>query len=240
MVRIAVIVLSLLLLSGCGRATPEGYWEGKGRTSEVPLKDRFRQLTRKADFEFWFTADRAGNAVGEIELVYDAELKVENLPSVSMGMFSFNPSVGGRVTDLNPKRRFPLVGVLALEGEQGQLALEIATPEDTRPKIEFTMRADPGVSAGLGGGLVTIPGGAAGVGEVTVRRIDMKPFSPFGGPAKVEKRPGGPFAARYEDRAEKYSIEWSARQAGGEQRRVERTRDMDDLIRKLRDQLNRR
>lgn len=234
----AAAAVLLLALAGCrsaGPATLEGYWEGKGKVNEVPLKDRFRQLTRKADYEFWFVVDKEGNATGEIELVYDAELTVENLPSFSAGSVSLSPKVGGKVTDLNPKRRFPLVGFVT----PTEIALAIATPESERPKIEFTMRADPGVSAGLGGGAVTIPGGAAGVGDVIVKRIEMTPFTPFGAKAKVEKRPNGPYAARFEERGNNYAIEWSARQMGGEQRRVNLTPEMEEALRNLRQQFGR-
>ncbi|MEP7068489.1 MAG: hypothetical protein ABI789_04575, partial [Usitatibacter sp.] len=69
---------------------------------------------------------------------YTSELTVENLPSVSLGSVSFSPKVGGKITDLNPKRKFPLVGVLKDE----ELNLEVATPEPQRPPIEFTIRAE--------------------------------------------------------------------------------------------------
>ena len=219
-----------LLPIACGPPVKTGYWEGKGQSASTPMKDRFRQLTRGADFEFWFTLDKEGIAAGEITLVYNSELTVENLPSVSAGAVSFSPKVGGKITDLNPKRKFPLVGVL--NGDMLQLA--IATPESARPKIEFTIRADPGVSAAMGG--VTMPGGAAGVGEMRVIRIDMMPFSPFSGPGKVEKRPGGPYAASFESRSDNASTEWSARQMGGEQRDMTITPEMRQALERLRQQ----
>lgn len=228
--RAAAFALAAVLPIACGDPVKTGYWEGKGRSASTPMKDRFRQLTRGADFEFWFTVDKDGNAAGEITLVYNSELTVENLPSVSAGAVSFSPKVGGKITDLNPKRKFPLVGVL--NGDMLQLA--IATPEEARPKIEFTIRADPGVSAAMGG--VTMPGGAAGVGEVRVIRIDMMPFSPFSGPAKVEKRPGGPYAASFESRGANSSTEWSARQMGGEQREMTITPEMRQALERLRQQ----
>lgn len=228
--RVAVLALIAVLPVACGNPVKTGYWEGKGKAVSTPMKDRFRQLTRGADFEFWFTLDKDGNAAGEVTLVYNSELTVENLPSVSAGSVSFNPKVGGKITDLNPKRKFPLVGVL--NGDMLQLA--IATPEPARQKIEFTIRADPGVSASMGG--VTMPGGAAGVGEMQVIKIDMMPFSPFGGPAKVEKRPGGPYAASFESRTDNSSVEWSARQMGGEQREVAITPEMRQALERLRQQ----
>lgn len=226
--RVVLLMALLALPLGCGRPVTTGYWEGKGKASEVPMKDRFRQLTRGADYDFWFVLDKEGNATGEIELTYNSELTVENLPSVSVGSVSFSPKVGGKVTDLNPKRKFPLVGVL----QDDQLTLAIATPEPARPTIEFTIRADPGVSAGLGG--VTVPGGAAGVSGGDVIRIAMKPFTPFNGAAKVEKRPGGPYAASFDARGSNWAIEWSARQVGGEQREVKITPQMRQALEKLR------
>ena len=228
--RTAACMVLAALPVACGEATKTGYWEGKGKMSSVPMKDRFRQLTRGADFDFWFTLDKEGVAAGEIVLVYNSELTVENLPSVSAGGVSFSPKVGGKITDLNPKRKFPLVGTLT--GDQLQLA--VATPESARQKIEFTIRADPGVSGSMGG--MTVPGGAAGVGDVTVKKIDMMPFSPFIGPAKVEKRPGGPYAASFESRTDKSSTEWSARQMGGEQRTVTLTPEMQQALERLRQQ----
>ncbi len=229
-VRAASLALIVALPIACGNPVKTGYWEGKGKVRSVPMKDRFRQLTRDADFEFWFTLDKEGSAAGEIELTYDSVLTVENLPSVSAGAVSFSPKVGGKITDLNPKRKFALVGVLVGD----QLKLAIATPEDARPPIEFTIRADPGVSAGFGG--MTMPGGAAGIGEMNVIRIAMKPFTPFEGMAKVEKRPGGPYAASYEARANNFSTEWSARQMGGEQREVKITPEMRQALERLRQQ----
>ena len=227
-IRIAVFVLLSMLPLACGNPVKTGYWEGKGKISEIPLKDRFRQLTRGADFEFWFVLDKDNNATGEITLVYNSELTVENLPSLSVGAASFSPKVGGKITDLNPKRKFPLVGIL--NGDQ--LTLAIATPDEARPSIEFTIRADPGVSAGFGG--MTVPGGAAGIGEMQVIKIDMKPFTPFSGPGKVEKRPNGPYAASYDARGNNWSAEWSARQMGGEQRDVKITPEMRQALERLR------
>lgn len=230
--------LALILLMACSRpegvdvrSTWAGYWEGKGMSRETPMKDQFRTLTRDSDFEFWFTVDRDGQAAGEIEIKYDSVLKVQNLPSVKVGVASFSPEVGGKITDLNPKRRFPLIGFT--DGEK--LALEIATPEDQRPTLEFTMRADPGVSGTMGG--VTMRGGAVGMGSMEVMTIPMKPFSPFRGTAPVTKRPGGPFAASFEERGQNFAIEWSARQAGGEQREVTLTPEMEAALRELRQRL---
>jgi hypothetical protein len=228
-----VLLMVTVVAAQCGAPTPAGYWEGKGRASEVPMQDRFRQLSRSADFEFWFVVDKQRNATGEIELRYDSTLTVDNLPSASAGSVSFSPKVGGKITDLDPRRTFPLVGVLDNDG----LTLAIATPEAQRQPIEFTIRADPGVSAGLGP--VTLPGGAAGIGEKDVIRIPMKPFTPFNGAGKVEKRPSGPFAARFDARGGNWAIEWSARQMGGEQRKIERTPEMQDALRKLRQQVGR-
>lgn len=103
--------------------------------------------------------------------------------------------------------------------------------------MEFTIRADPGVSGGLAGsagklgynkGKLTAE--TAGGGEfsanapdnpnLTVITIPMRPFSPFNdSPAKVEKRSGGPYAATFEEKGSDYSINWSAKQMGGKNAR---------------------
>jgi hypothetical protein len=67
----------------------------------------------------------------------------------------------------------------------------------------------------------------------------MMPFSPFNDSGKVEKRPGGPFEATCDETGKNYSINWSARQMGGEQRKVELTPDMQQALQKLRQQLKR-
>jgi hypothetical protein len=174
-------------------------WDGSGSIHETPLKDDHRELTRSAEFEFTFNVDPDGNVEGEITLTYDAKLTVEDLPRVNVGIASFDPEVGGEVTDRNPRRTFPLTGSLANDF----LTLELATPVDRRPVIEFTIRADPGVSAGLGG--VPISGGG---GQVI--RIDMVPFSPFGAPAEVESGPRGPRSASTSEEGENYRLEWKA------------------------------
>lgn len=235
--RAAAAMVLLSLLVGCGGATPAGYWEGKGAAKEIPMKDAFRTLTRSATYDFWFTVGDGGDAVGEIEMVYDSDLKVDNLPQVTVPLpsasMTFAPSVGGKITDLNPRRKFPLVGVLA----NGQLTLEIATPEDARPTVEFTIRADPGVSNGFnvrGSGAASVRGS-----QTQVIKIPMKPFSPFNGSAPVAKRPAGPFAASFDKTGSNYSINWSARQMGGEQRKVELTPEMQKALETLRQQLKR-
>jgi hypothetical protein len=67
----------------------------------------------------------------------------------------------------------------------------------------------------------------------------MKPFSPFNGSATVAKRPAGPFAATFDKTGSNYSINWSARQMGGEQRKVELTPEMQKTLETLREQLKR-
>ena len=228
-----------------GNATPYGYWEGDGTASEKLMDDPFRKLTRTVEFEFWFALNADGEAFGEIELKYDAELIVDGLPNVTVPVpggssVSFQPKVGGKMTDLDPTRTFPLVGVL--DGES--LTLMIATPEENRKTLDFTIRGDAGVSGTMalgagkdgGGGDASI--GAGGDAQLVVIEIDMTPFSPFNGAAMVEKRPGGPYAARFEENADKYSIEWSARQIGGEQRqKLEMTPEMELELRRLKEQL---
>jgi hypothetical protein len=229
---VVLVVLSVFLLIGCGKPTAAGYWEGKGKSQEILMNDHYRHFTRSADYDFWFQVDKDGNATGQIDITYDALLKVENLPKASAGMVSFNPEVGGKLTDLDPKRRFDLVGYF--DGQK--LALEVATPEDQRKSLEFSFRADPGVSAALGVGPMTVPTGNVS-GPVTALTMKMKPFSPFLSAGKVEKRPGGPFVASIDEHADKYAINWTAHQAGGEQREVNITPQMRDALGKLKKQL---
>ena len=94
-----------------------------------------------------------------------------------------------------------------------------------------TIRADPGVSAGFSGATVK------GNSEAQVIKIAMTPFSPFNGSATVAKRPDGPFAASFDKTGSNYSINWSARQMGGEQRKVELTPEMQQALQKRRQQL---
>lgn len=224
-----------LLLAGCNsRPTMTGYWEGSGSAVEVPMKDNFKELRRSADFKFWFVMDAQGSARGEIELVYDAELKVENLPQMDLGWISFRPQVGGKLTDLDPRRRFPLVGVR--NGDA--LTLQIVTADADRKPLEFTMRSTPGVGVRFGaglGGAAAVTGPAGGAGEA--EKIPMTPFTPFSGPAKIEKRPNGPFAATYEANSGSGVTNWSAAQSGGEQRQVEATPELERALRELRERL---
>jgi hypothetical protein len=85
------------------------------------MDDTFRHLTRSAEFEFWFTFDEAGDAVGEIELDYDAKLIVKNIPQMTVpipgGSITFAPEVGGQLSDLDPRRRFSIVGVVSDKNE---------------------------------------------------------------------------------------------------------------------------
>lgn len=283
------LTLSLGIMSifaGCGKPTPAGYWEGKASTKEIPMKDHVRTLTRSAEVDFWFVvnwsaAEGIGTAVGEAEAIYDAELKVDNLPKVTApvpgGSVKFEPEVGGKLTDTDNRRKFPVVGLLTLnkEGTGGTLMLQKANQRDSRSKgeklddeakgksgpdapMEFTIRADPGVSGGIagsagsvnyGGGRVTA--GTAGGGEfsanapeapgVQVIKIPMTPFSPFADSAgKVEKRAGGPFAASFEEKTDKSTIKWSVKQMGGEHREPPKiTPEMERQIEELRRSLNR-
>ena len=275
----AMLFASVLAACGDrGTATPAGYWEGTARASETPMKDHVRTLTRTVDADFWFTvawdAQRGiGTVTGEAEGKYDSELKVENLPKVTVptpgGNVKFEPSVGGKLTDPDNKRRFPIVGVLRLDANGGGTLLlqKVNAPAGTAAQqrdreaggsrnydspMEFTLRADPGVSGTLGGpmGSVTasssgrVSAGAmgaeasAGGGNVIVQKIPMAPFSPFTSkPGNVEKRPGGPFVATFEDRGDKHAFKWSAKQVGGEQRTPPRLtpdeqRQLDELLRR--------
>ena len=58
--------------------------------------------------------------------------------------------------------------------------------------------------------------------------------SSVAGAGKVEKRPNGPYAASFDARGNNWSIEWSARQMGGEQREVKITPEMREALDKLR------
>ena len=283
------------LLAGCGpggveqgRATPAGYWEGTVSTKETPMKDGNKTLTRTVDAEFWFTVAwdpvaKTGTLSGEAEAKYDAELKVENLPKVTVpapggATVKFEPSVGGKLTGEN-RRKFPVVGVLALDDAgSGTLVLaKVSSPQNARAAapapwdapLEFTLRADPGVSGGISGKMGSLNydtksgqlGGSANFGaldkggkgggsasqgvntgaggDLIVQKIPMTPFTPFreaGG--KVVKRPGGPYAASFEEKTEKSSVKWSAKQAGGEQREAPRIspemqKQIDELRRLL-------
>lgn len=252
----------LTLLTGCHKPTPAGYWEGKVTSSEVPMKDQFRTLTRGVNAEFWFVVDwskdeHIGIVTGEAEADYDCVLKVENLPKITApvpgGSVKFEPEVGGKLDDMDRHRRFPIVGVLTLQGDTGTLVLQKVDVEDKRTDaqkkddqasgkpgpdqpMQFTIRADPGVSGGFEGSAGSVKysngkvtAGTAGGGEfsknvnppdtdLTVIQIPMTPFSPFNdSPAKVDKRTGGPYEATFEEKGKNYSIVWSAKQMGGEQ-----------------------
>jgi len=282
--RLIVAALGTLLCA-CGaeqgRPTPAGYWEGTARASEIPMKDHVRMLTRSADAEFWFTVNwdagrNMGTVTGEAQAKYDSELKVENLPKVTVptpgGSVKFEPSVGGKLTDVDNRRKFPIVGVLRVDPSSGMgtlLLQKVNAPAGTAAQqtdreaggsanydapMEFTMRADPGVSGSLGGaagsvnlsssGRVGASGlgaeASAGGGNVIVKKIPMVPFSPFkDAPGRVEKRPGGPYVATYEDSGEKHSFKWTAKQVGGEKREPPRItpemqRSIDELTRRFR------
>lgn len=268
-----------------GRATPAGYWEGSVSTREIPMKDPNKSLTRSVEADFWFTvrwdAQRnIGYVSGEADAKYDAELKVDNLPKVTAptpggGNIKFEPSVGGKLTDTDNRRKFGIIGVLQVDPATGRgtLALQkaAAPPQGTRRQqldneakgvggpdapMEFTMRADPGVSGGIGGaagsvnvGKGRISGSVGGVeqsvdtgrgSDLIVKKIPMTPFSPFRDAAgQVEKRPNGPFVASFADSGEKHTVKWTAKQMGGEQRETitltpEQMQQIEELLRLLR------
>lgn len=236
--KMALVISALL--QGCGQSpAPYGYWEGKGQASEMPMNDEVRKLTRQATYEFWFTLAETGDAAGEIELEYDAELVVVDLPSVSVpapggASVSFSPEVGGTMTDLDPTRKFPLVGIY----DEGVLVLAIATPEADRPPLEFTIRADAGVSGSMSVGPVGIGDVASGNAQIYVEKIEMTPFSPFDAGATVEKRASGPYAVTYESKGDNFSIEWSAVQRNHEQRQFELSPELELELRRLREQIS--
>jgi hypothetical protein len=132
-------------------ATPAGYWEGSGTATHTPWDDAVRHFYRSADFEFWFALDTDGTAAGEITLTYDAKLTIEGLPDFSAPApgginVSFEPEVGGELSDSDPIRTLPLVGVY--DEENNVLILHMVQSEDDEP-MKFTLRADPGVSAAV-------------------------------------------------------------------------------------------
>ena len=292
-VAVAVCGLLSCIASGCGTAsgappTPAGYWEGKVTTKEVPKKTPNMTMTREVEAEFWFTVDwdktrNVGIVSGEADAIYGAELKVDNLPRVTApvpgGSVKFEPNVGGKLTDTDNRRKFPIVGILTVDPEtgRGSLILQKGAVVDTRTDsqklddeakgkqgpdaaMEFTLRADPGVSGGLSGaagsvnvgadGTVTAEAGGleqsanvgGGKGNVIVKKIPMKPFDPFTSkPGEVEKRRGGPFAASFEEKGDNYTVKWTAKQMGGEEREpAELTKEMREQIEKLIEEIQRR
>jgi hypothetical protein len=212
--------------------SPAGYWEGKGTVRETPLADSARALTRNADFEFWFSLDPEGSALGEITVTYDSVLTVRGLPMLSVPgpsgiSATFKPEVGGRITDPDPTRTFPLVGVLGADS----LVLRLVRPDEPEP-IEFTISADPGVSAGfaVGGAGARVDGRDTGA---MVYPIEMTPFSPFADTdvARVEKRPGGPYAAHFALSGDNdLKVEWVAVQKSSATRTVEISDEMRDEL----------
>lgn len=271
-----IVAILSILLCACGKPTPAGYWEGKASAKEIPMKDGVRTLTRSAEADFWFVVkwsptDEIGTALGEAEAIYDAELKVDNLPKVTApvpgGSMKFEPEIGGKLTDTDNRRKFPVIGVLTLNKERnaGTLLLRKANDVDTRSDrekmddeakgkrgpdapMEFTIRADPGVSGGIAAsagpispteGAVDVPG--RGGPGTQVLKIPMTPFSPFAETAgKIEKRSRGPFAASFEEKTDKSTIKWSVKQMGGEQREPPKlTPEMERQIEALRRSLNR-
>lgn len=197
---LTLVLLAAVSLAGCTPEKPWGHWEGKGRVFDEQMHDDVRSLTRKATTEFWFTIRPDGSVTGEIELIYDAQLTVA-LPSVESSLGAFSPSVSGSIADRDPSRRFPLIGVF----ERDELVLEIAMPEDERPKLDFVIRANAGVTGKMGG----LEVGKNQGGDVT--HLPMKPFSPFGSKGARVSKSFGRFNALYEDKGEHHTIVWSAR-----------------------------
>jgi hypothetical protein len=171
-------------------------WRGSGTVTETPLQDDYRTLTRSAEFDFTFDVDDDGNVNGSITLTYAALLTVEDLPAADVGIAGFDPEVGGTITDPDPTPTFPLTG--RLDGDE--LTLEIATPEEEREPIEFTILGDPGVSTGL----------VDSVGDEVVIEIDMTPFTPFAGPATVEEGSDGMLFVDFFEEGSDYTIQWTA------------------------------
>lgn len=226
----ALMIGTALLIAGCSPERPQGHWEGKGRAVETSMKDKYRTLTKRVTTEFWFTLQPDGTAAGEIELTYDVQLVVD-LPIVENGVASFSPTVGGALADLDPSRKFPLAGVY----DGMNLVLEIAMPEDERPKLDFVIHASPGVSAKV----QTIEVGSASAGGFDTH-LPMKPFSPFGNKGAPLGKSFGRYAARYEEKGDRYAITWSARKVEDlNDRRTPSGPEIDRAIQSIRAALQR-
>jgi hypothetical protein len=286
----AIACLAVLLGSALspsrasGQATPAGYWEGTATIKDIPKKTPNMTMTRDVTAEVWFTVEwdqtrNIGLVSGEADAVYDAKLTVDNLPKVTApvpgGSVKFEPNVGGKLTDTDNRRKFPIYGVLMMDVGLGKGTLDLrkGSAGDSRSEserlddeakgksgpdapMEFTLRADPGVSGGLSGaagsvnasadGTVTASAGGleqganvGGGGAVIVKKIPMTPFSPFNDrPGHVEKRRGGPFVASFERKLDDYTARWNVKQVGGEQRELselspEVRKQIEDLVKEL-------
>jgi len=217
--RLALSLVSLATLAACGTertpssggdpfATPFGYWEGKGTFAITDMKDDYRHMERTAKFELWFNVRDEGEVTGEVEILYDANLTVKNLPQ-STGLVTFAPEIGGKVTDPDPSRRYPLEGRYA----DGGMVLKALIADDAAP-IMFTYRATAGLGIDVTGGQVAVGGGGTemvNAGEIS-EEMPMTPFDPFVAAGEVMKRPNGPHVARHESRTEKRSVQWTATQ----------------------------
>lgn len=271
-----------------GETTPAGYWEGSVSNKQTPKKTPNVTLTRGVEADFWFTVEwdktrNIGIVSGEADARYESELKVDNLPKVTApvpgGNVKFEPNVAGKLTDTDNRRKFPIFGVLSFDKAtgKGNLILRKGAAVDSRTAserlddeakgmsgpdadMEFTLRADPGVSGGLSGaaGSVnvtsdgTVTAGAGGLEQgvnvggggsnIIVQKIPMKPFDPFmEGAGEVEKRRGGPFAASFEETGDSYSGKWTAKQMGGEKHdAIQLTPEMKKQIEEIVEQLSRR
>lgn len=269
-----VVAASALLLVACGGgddggivpgrtqvlvedfATPAGYWEGSGSATHTPWDDPVRKFYRKADFEFWFALDTDGTALGEITLTYDAKLTIDGLPDFQAPApgginISFDPEVGGELSDSDPVRKFPLVGLY--NEEENILTLRMVPGEDAEP-MKFTLRADPGVSAAIPldsfgeessddveeGDLPGDPGTNEGdvggddeEGESVdvsdpgffeiIKVYDMTPFTPFAPEDEpaITKRAGGPHETSFELSEDPWAVQWSALQKTADVQTVE-------------------
>lgn len=198
----ALMIGTALLLAGCSSDKPSGHWEGKGRVFEEKLRDDARTLTRKATTEFWFTLRPDGSAAGEIEVTYGAQLTVDLGGSIETVGGSFNPTVSGALNERDAVRRFPLAGFY----ENGELVLQIAVPEDERPKLDFVIRADAGTTIKMPGGFEA--GKTVKGGEI---HVPMTAFSPFATKGGALTKSFGRQTARYEEKGKHYEITWSAR-----------------------------
>ena len=118
---------------------------GKGTAKEIVIRDKVRQLTRSVRHEFWFNVDKDGVVRGEIEMTYDSRLVVDCLPSQWASCHS-TPRWAVRSRILIQTGRFRWWEHLQTAG------LRKSRLREGSGAHWVTIRADPGVSAGIGAG----------------------------------------------------------------------------------------
>jgi hypothetical protein len=180
------------------------------------MKDRSQQLSWSADFEFWFVVDKDGNAIGEADLLYDAELRLEHLANDAGQTLIIKPETINKNIDKNglatPHRRMSLVG--RVNGRE--LILESAAQDSLSPLV-FTLRADPDITGG----------------DLIIKKIDRKPFSPFFGVVRLQQAADGRYGAHFETSGEPLTVNWTVHQVNGKQREVKMTSEMESALKHL-------